>query len=106
MPKYLMEWKYTAPGFTGVKGEGGTARREITRKSIESVGGQLESYYFAFGEWDGFLIADLPDDESAAALSTTAASSGTVSTRIVVLLTPEQIDDSVKRSVDYRPPGT
>ena len=50
MPKYLFELHYTVEGAKGVQKEGGSARRAATVKAIESVGGKLESFYFAFGE--------------------------------------------------------
>ncbi len=38
-------------------------------KTVESVGGRLERFYFAFGDHDAFVIADLPDNESATAVA-------------------------------------
>jgi uncharacterized protein with GYD domain len=39
------------------------------RRATESVGGTLEAFYFAFGEDDAYVIADLPDNETAAAVA-------------------------------------
>ncbi len=105
MPKFLMEAKFSPQGLTGVLREGGTARREVVRKAVESAGGKLESFNFAFGEHDTFSILDLPDNESAAAISLSISASGAVMTRMVVLLTPEEIDAATKRTVAYRAPG-
>src|SRR5213593_553096 len=105
MPKYLIEASFTAQGVKGIQSEGGTARVEAVTKTVESVGGRLESFLFAFGDRDVYVIADLPDNESAAALALAVNSSGAVATRTVVLLTPEEVDAAAKRSVDYRPPG-
>jgi uncharacterized protein with GYD domain len=105
MPKFLIEASLTTQGVKGVQGEGGTARREAVAKAVESVGGRLESFHFGFGEHDVFVIADFPDNESAAAMALAVNSSGAVTTRTVVLLTPEEVDAAAKRSVDYRPPG-
>ncbi len=105
MAKFLMEAKFTAQGLKGVQGEGGTARREVVRKATESVGGKLESFHFAFGDYDTYTIIDLPDNESAAAMALAISSSGAVMTRMVVLLTPEQVDTAAGRSVEYRAPG-
>lgn len=69
------------------------------------MGGRLESLYFAFGDHDVYVIADLPDNESAAAVALTVNSAGGAAVRTVVLLTPEEVDAAAKRSVDYRPPG-
>ena len=105
MSKFLIEASLTAEGVKGVQREGGTARREAVGTAIASVGGKLESFHFGFGDHDVFVIADFPDNESAAAMALAVNSSGAVSTRTVVLLTPEQVDEAAKRSVDYRAPG-
>jgi uncharacterized protein with GYD domain len=105
MSKYLIEASFTLQGVQGIQSEGGSARVAAVTKAVESVGGQLDSFYFGFGDRDVFVIADFPDNESAAALAIAVGSSGAVTTRTVVLLTPEEVDSAVKRSVDYRPPG-
>ena len=105
MPKFLIEASLTTEGVKGIQREGGSARREAVAKAMESVGGRLESFYFGFGEHDVFAIGDFPDNESAVAMALAVNSSGAVTTRTVVLLTPEQVDDAIKRSVQYRAPG-
>ncbi len=105
MPKYLVESHYTADGAKGVAKEGGSARRAATVKAIESAGGKLESFYFAFGGVDVFMIVDLPDNVSAAAAALTGVESGAVTTKTIVLLTPEEMDKAVKKTVAYRAPG-
>jgi uncharacterized protein with GYD domain len=105
MPKYLIEGSYTLEGVKGVQSAGGTSRRDAVAKLAESVGGRLESFYFAFGDRDVYSIVDLPDHESAAAVALTANAAGGVALRTVVLLTPEEVDAAANRSVEYRPPG-
>jgi uncharacterized protein with GYD domain len=105
MPKFLFEASYTQEGIKGVQGEGGTSRRDAVAQVAESVGGQLESFYFGFGESDAYVVVDLPDNESAAAVALTVNSAGGATVRTVVLLTPEEVDAAAKRSVEYRPPG-
>jgi uncharacterized protein with GYD domain len=105
MPKYLLEAHFTTEGAKGIAKEGGTARRKAIAKLMEGVGGKLESYYFAFGGADAFVIVDLPDNATAAALSLAVNKSGAVATKTVVLLTPEEMDQASKKAVDYRPPG-
>ena len=106
MPKFLIEASYTQEGVKGVQSAGGSSRRDAVAEVAESVGGRLESFYFAFGERDAYVIADLPDNESAAAVALAVNAAGGATARTVVLLTPEEIDAAAKRSVDYRPPGT
>jgi uncharacterized protein with GYD domain len=105
MPKYLIEATYTLEGVKGLRSAGGTSRRDVVAKSLESVGGSLEHFYFAFGDNDAYVIADLPDAEAAAAVALTVNAAGGATTKTVLLLTPEQVDEAAKRSVDYRPPG-
>jgi uncharacterized protein with GYD domain len=105
MPKYLVQANYVREGIKGLAKEGGTARRTAVEKLLASVGGKLEAFYYAFGDVDLFIIADLPDNVSAAALSMTVNATGAATTRITVLLTPEQIDASTKMTPSYRAPG-
>ena len=105
MPKYLIVGSYTAEGARGLLAEGGSARRAATEQLINSLGGTMEAYYFAFGSDDFFLIADLPGNAAAAAGALTAAASGAIHTRTIMLLTPEEIDAASKLSPRYRAPG-
>ena len=105
MAKYLLEASYTLDGVKGVQAGGGTSRRDAVEQVAQSVGGQLEHFYFAFGDRDAYVIVDLPDNESAAAVALTVNASGGATVKTVVLLTPEEVDAAGKRSVDYRPPG-
>ncbi len=105
MPKFLIEASYTPDGVKGVQSAGGTSRRDAVAQVAESVGGRLEGFYFAFGEHDVYVLLDLPDNESAAAVALTVNATGAVRARTAVLLTPDEVDAAAKRSVDYRPPG-
>jgi uncharacterized protein with GYD domain len=106
MPKYLIQASYTSQGVEGVRSAGGTNRRDVVAATVASLGGQLECFYFGFGDHDAFVIADLPDNEAAAAIALTVNAAGGATASTTVLLTPEQIDEAAKRSVDYRAPGT
>jgi uncharacterized protein with GYD domain len=65
----------------------------------------MEAFYFAFGENDAYVIVDAPDHASIAAASVSINASGAVHTKTVVLLTPEEIDNAIKKTVTYRAPG-
>lgn len=106
MAKYLFEASYTPQGVKGVQSAGGSSRRDAVAQMAEGVGGKLESFYFAFGDRDAYVLVDLPDNESAAAVALAVNAAGAAEVRTVVLLTPEQVDDAAKRSVEYRPPGS
>lgn len=105
MPKYLLKVSYTADGVKGVMKDGGTKRRQAAEAAVKSAGGTLETLYFAFGEDDVYAIFDAPDNVSVAAAAMAIASSGLVKARTVVLLTPEEIDQAVKKTTTYTPPG-
>lgn len=106
MPKFMFLASFSPEGLKGVQSAGGSSRREAISHLAESVGGSLESYHFAFGQRDAYVIIDLPDNESAAAIALTANASGAASVETVALLTPEEVDAAANRSVDYRPPGS
>jgi uncharacterized protein with GYD domain len=86
----------TAEGAKGVIGEGGSGRRDAVAKVAESLGGNVESFYFAFGDDDVFTIHDFSDNVSAAAVSMTVGASGLVSTKTIVLLSPEEVDEAAR----------
>jgi uncharacterized protein with GYD domain len=105
MPKYMYAATYTKEGLDGVRAEGAEARVGAIRSLIGSLGGTLESFYFAFGEVDAYVVVDLPDDETAAAIGLAVSGSGVVSARTVKLLTGEQVDLAMAKTVPYRAPG-
>jgi uncharacterized protein with GYD domain len=105
MPKYLVEARYTVEGAKGLVREGGSGRRAAVVKTVESVGGKVEALYFAFGDVDVYIVVDVPDNVSAAALSLAANQSGAIVSKTIVLLTPEEMDKSVQKAVSFRPPG-
>ena len=105
MAKYLWKVSYTHAGVQGLMKEGGSSRRAMVESLTAGLGGTLEAFYFAFGDRDVYVISDVPDAETAAAISLTVGASGAASIETVALLTPEQVDAATKKSVDYRPPG-
>ncbi len=105
MPKYLFEAHYTPEGAKGVAKEGGSGRRAAVAKAAESVGGKLESLYFAFGGVDAYVTVDLPDNVAAAAMALAVNQGSTAAVKTVVLMTPEEMDKAAKTTVGYRPPG-
>ena len=105
MARYLIEASYTSEGMKGVIAKGGVARREAVEKMLADLGGRVESFDFAFGDRDAVVIAEMPDNVSAAAVGMAVGSSGMAGCRTTVLLTPEEIDRAAQLSVAYRPPG-
>ena len=106
MPKYLISVNYTAKGMEGVRAAGAKARVDAVTTMLEPMGGKLESLHFAFGDTDVFCIVDAPDDEAVAAVGITINGSGAASMRTTKLLTVEQVDEALGRTVNYQPPGS
>ena len=106
MPKYLFRASLSPEGIAGVRAEGGTARRTTVQNAVETLGGSLESFYFAFGDDDVFALCELPDNETAAAFALEVSSSGRVSVSTTVLITPEEVDRSRQKTSGWRAPGT
>jgi uncharacterized protein with GYD domain len=105
MPRYLIQASYTREGIQGVMKEGGSGRADVIDKMVSDLGGSLEGFYFAFGEDDAIVIAELPDNTTAAAIGIAVAASGGATTKTTVLLTPEEIDNATHKTVGYRAPG-
>lgn len=105
MPKYLLEVSLSKKGLQGTLKEGGTARRAAAEALVKSVGGKLESFYYAFGDRDVFVLIEVPDNASAARVATAVTASGAGSVKTTVLLSPKEIDQIGKSTPDYRPPG-
>jgi uncharacterized protein with GYD domain len=105
MPKYLVQANYVGEGVKGLLKEGGSSRRAAVEKLIKSGGGKLETFYYAFGETDLYVIMDMPDNASMAALALTVAASGIINLKTTVLMTPEELDNAAKKTPIYRAPG-
>ena len=106
MAKYLVVASYTADGIKGVISKGGAARRDAVARMVGDLGGKVESFHFGFGEGHAYVLIDLPDNVSAAALGLAVSASGMATTKTTVLLTPEEIDRAVKTQVTYSAPGS
>jgi uncharacterized protein with GYD domain len=105
MAKYMIQANYTGEGLKGLLKEGGSGRREAVDKLLASVGGKVESFYYAFGDTDAYVIVDVPDNVTAAAIALTVGAAGAVSIKTAVLMTPEEVDQATKKSPAYRAPG-
>jgi uncharacterized protein with GYD domain len=105
VPKYLWKVSYTKAGVRGVAKEGASSRRDAVKHAIDSLGGTLDAVYFAFGDADVYVIGDLPDNQSAAALSLAANVSEGLTAETVVLMAPEEFDGATRKNVSFRPPG-
>jgi uncharacterized protein with GYD domain len=106
MGRYLFQGTYSVDGIKGVLKEGGTGRRSAVEAALKSLGGNLEAFYFAFGDADVCGIVDGIDNVTAAAFSMGVAQTGTLhNVKTTVLLTPEEIDQAGKKVMAFRAAG-
>jgi len=105
MPKYMTRVSFTTEGVKSLQKEKATHRKQAVAKLVQSAGGKLEAFYFAFGQDDGIAIYDLPDNVTAAALSIAANAAGQVHLSITPLMTVEEMDQAIDKSAKYRLPG-
>ncbi len=78
MPKYLWRACYTAQGTRGLVKAGGSKRKKAVEAALRTVGGKLEAFYFALGDVDVYIIADVPGNVSIAAASLVINAAGAV----------------------------
>jgi uncharacterized protein with GYD domain len=105
MPKCLVQSSYTPEGLKGLQKDGAAGRLKVASQAAESLGGKLEAIYFAFGEHDVVAILDLPSPVDAAALAFAVSGTGAIRTKTTPLLTLDEADAALKKSVAFRAPG-
>jgi uncharacterized protein with GYD domain len=104
MAKFLVQAAYTADGLRGLQKEKASGRQNAVRRTVEALGGKVESMYFSPGDYDAVLILDLPDMVTGTALAIAVSASGLVKTHTTPLLSVEEVDRALSMSVEYRPP--
>lgn len=107
MPMYLTRFSYTPEAWARLA-KNPEDRREAARSYIESVGGKLHGFWYAFGEYDGYNLWEAPDNVSMAAVAIALGGGGALSkSETTVLMTVEETLEALGRadSVSYRPPG-
>src|SRR5207237_5317057 len=101
MPKYLISASYSAEGLKGLQRDQASGRRTAVTSAVEGIGGKVEAFYYALGEDDAYVIVDLPDNVSAAALGITVSAVGLARTRTTALMTVEEVDRALEKSVNF-----
>lgn len=96
---------YTVEGTKGVLKDGAAKRRKVVKDLVEGLGGKLELFDYALGETDAFIVAELPDNATAAGVSMVVCAAGGATIKTTVLLSPEEMDRAVTKGVNYTPPG-
>ena len=107
MPLYLSKFSYTPETWTRLIGHP-EDRREAAKAYIESVGGKLHGFWYAFGSHDGYTLWEAPDNVSMAAVALAIAGGGALSSlETTVLLTVDETIEALGKAeqIGYRPPG-
>jgi uncharacterized protein with GYD domain len=107
MPLYLSRFSYTPETWARLMGKP-EDRREAARSYIESVGGKLHGFWYAFGTHDGYNLWEAPDNASMAAVAVAISGGGALSSfETTVLLSVDETMDAVRNAeqLQYRPPG-
>ena len=107
MPLYLSKFSYTPATWARMIGNP-EDRRKAAESYIESVGGTLHGFWYAFGAEDGYAVWEAPDNVSMAAVALAISAGGALSSNeTTVLLTVEEALEAVRKAgeVKYRAPG-
>ena len=108
MPLYLTKFSYTPETWARLISNP-EDRREAARSYVESVGGTLHGFWYAFGPHDAFALLEAPDNVSIAAVALAITGGGALSSlETTVLMTVDETMDALRRAqeVQYRAPGS
>ena len=108
MPLYLTQFSYTPETLARLIGNP-EDRRKAAQSYIESVGGKLHGFWYAFGTHDAYTLWEAPDNVSMAAVALAITAGGALSSlETTVLLSVEETLDALRKAgqVRYRAPGT
>jgi uncharacterized protein with GYD domain len=107
MPLYLSRFSYTPETWAKLISKP-EDRRKAAQTYIESVGGKLQGFWYAFGTHDGYTLWEAPDNVSMAAGVISIGGVGAVnSLETTVLLSVDETIDAMRKAkqIQYRPPG-
>ena len=107
MPLYLTRFSYTPETWAKLTGNP-EDRRQAAQSYIESVGGKLHGFWYAFGDYDGYNLWEAPDNVSMAAVAMAITGGGALSSlETTVLLTVEETMEALRKAgqIQYKPPG-
>ncbi len=94
MPTYITLMRFTPQGVKDIKES--PARLDAARKAIKAAGGDLKQFYLTFGQYDGVVIAEHPNDESAAKMALATGSQGSVQTETFRAFTEDEYRKLIK----------
>lgn len=93
MPTYVTLWNWTAEGVQNAKES--PARLDEAKQPFESLGGELKDMYLTFGQYDLVLVAEFPDDKTAAQANLSIAQGGTASSETLKAFTEDEFREVV-----------
>jgi uncharacterized protein with GYD domain len=98
MPHYMTQYAYTSDAWAALT-KNPQNREEVFRALVEKLGGRLLSFYYAFGEYDGVIITEMPDETTVAAAVLASVSAGHVkAVKTTVLLTTERALEAMRKA--------
>ena len=107
MPLYLSRFSYTPETWARLIGNP-EDRREAAESYIESIGGKLHGFWYAFGAHDGYTLWEAPDNVSMAAVALAISGGDALSSfETTVLLSVDETMEALRKAgeVQYRAPG-
>jgi len=107
MPLYLTKFSYTPETWARLIANP-EDRRTAAKTYIESVGGKLHGFWYAFGAHDGYNLWEAPDDVSMAAVALAIGAGGALgSIETTVLMSVEDTMEALRKAgqIRYRAPG-
>src|SRR5262245_13415847 len=107
MPQYLIQAAYTPESWASQLRQPQNAVDRI-KPAVEKLGGRLQAFYYAFGEYDAVALIELPDNVSAAALALAVAAGGAVKAlKTTPLMAVDEGMQAMRKAAQagYRPPG-
>jgi|1186.fasta_scaffold362901_2 uncharacterized protein with GYD domain len=106
MPQYLGRFSYSSSAVQALV-QSPQDRETAAREVVEALGGRLLGFWFAFGEFDGVFVVELPDNASAASLAMIVGGSGTMTRfETTPLLGMDEAQDAMRKAggAAYRAP--
>ena len=101
MALYLFRFAYTPESWAALM-ESPADRRDMLASRLFSFGGRLQGFWYCFGDSDGYALAEIPDNVSAAAVSVAVKATGAFRTLdATVLLSAEEMVEAMSRAGDF-----
>jgi uncharacterized protein with GYD domain len=106
MALYMVQFGYTAEAWTAFT-RNPEDRTAVVQGLAQKLGCRVEAFYYSFGEYDGFLVIEAPDEAAVTTFVLAANSPGHLrATKTTVLMRPGAVVDAMKKAggVEFRGP--